>query len=53
MAPVVSTTYADEDVSDQTSEPEIPNEFSFPIKEIPDTGETINKEKIQQNNLKT
>lgn len=44
VAPVVLNTYADEEIPDQTSEPEIPTESSFPIEELPDTGETTNEE---------
>ncbi len=44
VAPVVSTIYADEDVTDQTTEPEIPSESNFPIEEIPDTGESTHEE---------
>lgn len=44
VAPVVSTIYADEEVSDQTTEPEIPSESNFPIEVIPDTGESNNEE---------
>lgn len=44
VVPVVSTIYADEDVTDQTTEPEIPSESNFPIEEIPDTGESTHEE---------
>lgn len=44
VAPVVLNTYADEEIPDQTTEPEIPTESSFPIEEIPDTEETTNEE---------
>lgn len=44
VAPVVLNTYADEEIPDQTSEPEIPTDSSFPIEELPDTGETTNEE---------
>lgn len=40
MAPIVSIIYADEEIPDQTTEPEIPNESDIPIEEIPSESES-------------